>query len=630
VKKRRFWQSLRFQLVLSTSLLVMAALGITQFVILGQARDTYLTAVVRDMEFMADEMLRHVDPVAAATPDQQAFAKKIGPEVDYLHQQYFAKNGMTGYAFLLRQDGETIYSKGVSSGNVNDLGEYGQKQMAKMKAVSFNGTVNYQWKNPSDPAPRDKVAVVRTLPSHPDWVLAVSAYTTDDLLVPFTQMQQRSYLLGGAVLIAAILLVLFIAIRIVRALTPLQQSMTQIAAGNLQVDLKPLAAVAHRTDELGSMAREFHQMIAGLREMLRGINTHTDGVRSSSEALSTISAQSADTTRSLAEQIASVSAGTEEQARHAGDVNRTIEQLEQTIGQIAQGSSQTAHDVSVAADMLGSMVRDLDGVSKNAAGVADGSSRVAEMARSGVKVVDDTMQGMEQIRVVVGEAGKQIQALVRASSQIGAITQAITEIADQTNLLALNAAIEAARAGEHGRGFAVVAEEVRKLAARSAKSTGEITQLVDTIRTQTEQVVHAVQAGMSEAETGALLAAQTQQFLREIVDTVEQSARDVNAIAQAAGRVQSDAERIVQAFETVGAMTEENSAATEEMSAGSMQVGKSIDRIASIAKSSATAAQQVSASSTELSASSDHVAQAARDLAAVAQDLAGQVARFRL
>ncbi len=64
----------------------------------------------------------------------------------------------------------------------------------------------------------------------------------------------------------------------------------------------------------------------------------------------------------------------------------------------------------------------------------------------------------------------EIEGVTANNTEIGKATKDIDGVAFQTNLLALNAAVEAARAGKYGKGFAVVAEEVRSLAARSAKS----------------------------------------------------------------------------------------------------------------------------------------------------------------
>ena len=78
-----------------------------------------------------------------------------------------------------------------------------------------------------------------------------------------------------------------------------------------------------------------------------------------------------------------------------------------------------------------------------------------------------------------------MEGLAVAVERIGAVVELINSIASQTNLLALNATIEAARAGEAGKGFVVVANEVKLLAAQTAKATGEISQQIGAIQAST-------------------------------------------------------------------------------------------------------------------------------------------------
>jgi methyl-accepting chemotaxis protein len=198
---------------------------------------------------------------------------------------------------------------------------------------------------------------------------------------------------------------------------------------------------------------------------------------------------------------------------------------------------------------------------------ANEAARVVETSRANtiaaMQVMADAVSNMKQIASLIRSSSQRVTELSASSEQIGGIVQVIQEIAEQTNLLALNAAIEAARAGEQGRGFAVVADEVRKLAERTAKATGEIGSLISTMQEGVAGSVGAMGEANQQADASLRRVGETESALSRIDAGSKEVASNVLAITSALREQDTAIRQVARSIEEIAQMTDRNTQAAE-------------------------------------------------------------------
>jgi len=230
-------------------------------------------------------------------------------------------------------------------------------------------------------------------------------------------------------------------------------------------------------DEIGRLADSFNTMVTNLKQVLS----------KSQDAVSNITASSQE-----------ILAASQEQAAAAREQSSAVAE-----------TSTAAKELSVSAEEVGKSIK-----------------RVAESS-------SHALVGMAKIKESIAKTNQLIIALGDKSQKIGKITDLIDDVADQTNLLAVNASIEAARAGEQGRGFTVVADEIRKLSDSTAKSTKDITALIELIQHEMTNSLMSMEQSVSNVDQEARLAQETADNAKEIAMSVSQQISGSKQIADA-------------------------------------------------------------------------------------------------
>ena len=402
-----------------------------------------------------------------------------------------------------------------------DVADFKDKQGEPLFQNMADGVVDdgshsvfYNWPKPGTTEEVPKVSHVELFKPW-GWIVGTGIYI-DDVEASFYEVAIQLAVLVLFVVGLMLALSWYVTRSVVKPMTDVVAAMQDIASGDGDLTVK---LSYDGKDELAALATAFNLFVGKIRQLITSVGVTSVEVSESALDVARISQQ--------------ISKESVQQQQETDMVATAITQMSSAIAEVAQSAEQANHE----------------------------TGQVETLVQQGMKLMKASVQSIHTQSQTIEQSSVVASSLYSSSQNISHVLNIINKLADQTNLLALNAAIEAARAGEHGRGFSVVADEVRTLAHQTQKSTQEISGIIAELQQGTQQMTAAVQESKTAAELNINLAAQVQQALTDIANSIAQIS-DMNAhIATAAEQQSAVAGEVDQNVHTISQLVHQTAGA---------------------------------------------------------------------
>ena len=463
----------------------------------------------------------------------------VGTRMNYVYNKLIAPihAGITGYSFLLDENGVVIAHPDE---NLILNKEFAQStDLTKYIVAHGAGEFKYWWEKSNS----YKITQIDTINDR--WFVCLTV-PESELLGPVNYINWLS-VIGGLILIVCISIVVSVLIgmvsRVIRRLNELILSLAEGKVTNADENDPVLKKAIGRKDEFSDIARAvlaIQQYFIDMSNVTRSVAKKDLGVRVEAKGQDDVLGNS------MAEMLANFNLALKQVKEAVEKVNVGSKEISSASQDLSSGATEQA----AAIEEISASVLKMDEQTRINADNATVANNYTVNANNAAIAGQSKMQ----------ELSKAMEVMSVRASEVQKIIKTIDDIAFQTNLLALNAAVEAARAGQHGKGFAVVAEEVRNLAARSAKAAGETAELI-------ANVVNEISNGNKVTEV-------TASSLNDIAEGINKTTDIIAEITAAAAEQSEGMKQISNGLKQIEQVTHSNTASSEETASSSEQMSE--------------------------------------------------------
>ena len=428
---------------------------------------------------------------------------------------------------------------------------------------------------------------------------AVIMVPSDEFMGTVYTLRTSMILTGAIILLAAILIVYFVAHTIIKPVQTAVNALKNIAQGEGDLTIR---LPVHGNDEITDMAEYFNETIEKIGTSIQQVGVNSDTMEEIGAELASNMTETASAVNQISANIDGVKQQALTQAASVTETAATIEEIVRTIKQLNNSIETQAASVAQSSSSVEEMVA-------NIASIGQTLGKTDEVIKSLTTATGDGKATLVTSNAVTQKIAEESGSLMEASS-------VIQHIASQTNLLAMNAAIEAAHAGEAGKGFAVVADEIRKLAEESSMQGKTITTTLKMLSGEIESL--SASSKTVEAKFNAIF-------------TLAEQVKEMSArLTEAMREQENGSKEVLTAIKSINTVTIEVQAGSEEMLKGGEGVAEEMQKLDGLTRVITDSMNEMASGAVQINNAVQEVSEITQRNKRSIQNLADEVGKFKV